>query len=258
MIDLQRSRQSGFTLLEVLIALLVLSIGLLGLAGLQAYSLQNNQSAAYSSHATFLGYDILDRIRANRENAEDYSIAIDDDAPDGTSIAAQDLRAWKTNLGNLLPGIAGSDDLGGSVVITRSRARVTYPARVLLIAATNPCPCGNLGNPVRGCSCRPDAIERYRARLSGPLLDRLDLQLELRPVDRDRLVGPPDGERTAVVAARVAAASRPEAVTVRSQASSPTPIAAANTVPRTTSASWNNTASSLLCPGEETVTTTHR
>ena len=91
----------------------------------------------------------------------------------------------------------------GEVVITRARARVRYPARVLLVAATNPCPCGHLGNPTRACTCRPDRVERYRSRLSGPLLDRLDLQVELRPVDRDQLTGPPDGESTAAVAARV-------------------------------------------------------
>lgn len=94
----------------------------------------------------------------------------------------------------------------GVVVLTRARARVVYPARVLLVAATNPCPCGHLGSPLRPCTCRPDRIERYRARLSGPLLDRLDLQVQLRPVDRDQLVGPADGEPTAVVAARVRAA----------------------------------------------------
>jgi magnesium chelatase family protein len=94
----------------------------------------------------------------------------------------------------------------GEVRITRSRASVRYPASVLLVAATNPCPCGYLGSPTRTCSCRPDRIERYRARLSGPLLDRLDLQVEVRPVDRDQLAGPADGEDTATVAARVAAA----------------------------------------------------
>jgi magnesium chelatase family protein len=94
----------------------------------------------------------------------------------------------------------------GEVVITRSRATVRYPASVLLVAATNPCPCGHLGSPTRACTCRPDRIERYRSRLSGPLLDRLDVQVELRPVDRDRLVGPADGEDTATVADRVRAA----------------------------------------------------
>jgi magnesium chelatase family protein len=94
----------------------------------------------------------------------------------------------------------------GEVIITRARARVTYPARVLLVAATNPCPCGNLGSSTRPCTCRPDRIERYRSRLSGPLLDRIDLQIEVQPVARERLVGPADGESTATVAARVQAA----------------------------------------------------
>jgi magnesium chelatase family protein len=94
----------------------------------------------------------------------------------------------------------------GEVVITRARATVRYPACVLLVAATNPCPCGHLGSTSRACTCRPDRVERYRSRLSGPLLDRLDVQVELRPVDRDRLVGPADGEDTATVAARVARA----------------------------------------------------
>ncbi|MFA9431289.1 YifB family Mg chelatase-like AAA ATPase [Egicoccus sp. AB-alg2] len=94
----------------------------------------------------------------------------------------------------------------GEVVITRARAAVRYPAAVLLVAATNPCPCGHLGSPVRACTCRPDRIERYRARLSGPLLDRLDLQVEVRPVEREQLSGPADGEDTATVAARVVAA----------------------------------------------------
>ena len=93
----------------------------------------------------------------------------------------------------------------GEVVLNRAHARVRYPCRIQLVAATNPCPCGHLGSGgARTCTCRPDRIDRYRARLSGPLLDRLDLQLELRPVDRDALAGPPDGEPTAVVARRVA------------------------------------------------------
>ncbi len=94
----------------------------------------------------------------------------------------------------------------GEVVLTRARARVTYPASVLLVAATNPCPCGHLGNPVRACTCRPDRIERYRARLSGPLLDRLDLQVALRPLARAELLDARPGEATATVAARVATA----------------------------------------------------
>lgn len=96
----------------------------------------------------------------------------------------------------------------GEVVITRAHGTIRFPARIQLIAATNPCPCGHLGDPVRACSCRPDRIERYRSRLSGPLLDRIDLQVELRPVDPDRLLGPPDGEASAAVRQRVVAARR--------------------------------------------------
>lgn len=92
------------------------------------------------------------------------------------------------------------------VVLSRSRARVTYPSAVLLVAATNPCPCGRAGNPRWACRCRPDQVERYRSRLSGPLLDRLDLQVELRPLERGTLVTGVPGEPSAVVAARVRAA----------------------------------------------------
>jgi magnesium chelatase family protein len=94
----------------------------------------------------------------------------------------------------------------GHVRIVRSAGAVRYPCDIQLVAATNPCPCGHLGSPARACRCRPDQIERYRARLSGPLLDRLDIQVELRPVDRDRLLGPAKGETSAAVAERVARA----------------------------------------------------
>ncbi len=94
----------------------------------------------------------------------------------------------------------------GRVVIDRSRTRVSLPARVQLVATTNPCPCGMFGHPRRPCSCRPDRVERYRGRLSGPLLDRIDLHVAMRPVPRERLAGPSDGEPTATVALRVARA----------------------------------------------------
>lgn len=91
----------------------------------------------------------------------------------------------------------------GRVVLVRSRSRVAYPAAVQFVAATNPCPCGNTGSGQR-CTCRPDQVARYRSRLSGPLLDRIDLHLQLRPVTEDLLVGPADGEASRDVAARVA------------------------------------------------------
>jgi len=94
----------------------------------------------------------------------------------------------------------------GRVVIDRARGRLELPARFQLVATTNPCPCGLAGHPTRPCTCAPDRAERYRARLSGPLYDRIDLVLALQPVPRAALAGPPDGDPTSVVAARVAVA----------------------------------------------------
>lgn len=67
----------------------------------------------------------------------------------------------------------------GSVTVVRARGAVRFPADVLLVAAANPCPCGHLGDSLRGCRCDPLAVERYRSRLSGPLLDRIDLVLDV-------------------------------------------------------------------------------
>jgi magnesium chelatase family protein len=90
----------------------------------------------------------------------------------------------------------------GRVVLVRAQGTVAYPAAVQLVAATNPCPCGASGR----CRCRPDQVERYRARLSGPLLDRLDVQVELEAVPHDVMVDGPAGESSAEVAARVRSA----------------------------------------------------
>jgi len=90
----------------------------------------------------------------------------------------------------------------GRVVLVRSHGTVAYPASVQLVAAANPCPCGD----ATACRCRPDQVARYRSRLSGPLLDRVDVQVELVPVPHDVMVGDVAGEPTAAVAARVAAA----------------------------------------------------
>lgn len=94
----------------------------------------------------------------------------------------------------------------GAIRLTRAAGTVRYPARVQLVAATNPCPCGDLGREDRACRCRSDQVQRYRGRLSGPLLDRIDLQVELRRVRSSELVDVPTGESTARVAARVHAA----------------------------------------------------
>ncbi|MNP06047.1 Competence protein ComM [compost metagenome] len=65
----------------------------------------------------------------------------------------------------------------GYIVVSRAKDRVRFPARFQLVAAMNPCPCGYLGEPTGRCSCTPDMVQRYRNKLSGPLLDRIDLHL---------------------------------------------------------------------------------
>lgn len=101
--------QGGFTLIEVLIAVLLLSIGLLGLAALQTASLNNNSSAMIRSQANLIAYDILDRMRANTSAATqgDYQIGLSASAPTGTTRADLDLQAWKAEVATL-PGGDGA------------------------------------------------------------------------------------------------------------------------------------------------------
>ena len=94
----------------------------------------------------------------------------------------------------------------GRIVISRAARQAEFPARFQLIAAMNPCPCGHLGSAQHTCRCTPDAILRYQGRISGPLLDRIDLQVEVPAVPPEAMTAAPDGEASAVVAARVAAA----------------------------------------------------
>ncbi|MFD9719498.1 YifB family Mg chelatase-like AAA ATPase [Streptomyces sp. NPDC059076] len=95
----------------------------------------------------------------------------------------------------------------GHVVVARSGGVVRLPARFLLILAANPCPCGRHAVNGAGCECPPSVVRRYQARLSGPLLDRIDLRVGVGPVSRSDLLGPGGGgEPTAAVAARVLAA----------------------------------------------------
>src|SRR5690606_5447892 len=70
----------------------------------------------------------------------------------------------------------------GTIVVSRSRQVLRLPARFMLVAAMNPCPCGYLGHPLDRCRCEPGHVERYRGRVSGPLLDRIDLRLEVPPL----------------------------------------------------------------------------
>ena len=94
----------------------------------------------------------------------------------------------------------------GRITISRAARQASFPARFQLVAAMNPCPCGYLGAFAasgRHCRCTPDAVARYQGKLSGPLLDRIDLQVEVPAVKPGELMGAPDGEASAVVAARV-------------------------------------------------------
>lgn len=94
----------------------------------------------------------------------------------------------------------------GRVSITRSGGSVTYPARFTMVAATNPCPCGWSGDAVRACRCTVAAVDTYQRRLSGPLLDRIDLQVAVRRVELEKLGGEAHAEGSASVRKRVVAA----------------------------------------------------
>ncbi len=94
----------------------------------------------------------------------------------------------------------------GRIVISRAARQAEFPARFQLIAAMNPCACGHHGSTLRACRCSPDSIERYQGKLSGPLLDRIDVQVEVPAVAPDILARASDGESSPAIASRVAAA----------------------------------------------------
>ncbi len=89
------------------------------------------------------------------------------------------------------------------VTIARAAMALTFPARFMMATAMNPCPCGFASDPKRACTCSAQQIQRYTARVSGPLLDRIDIHVEVPPVSYTELAGPPDGETSAVIRARV-------------------------------------------------------
>jgi magnesium chelatase family protein len=91
----------------------------------------------------------------------------------------------------------------GSVTIVRARMRARYPARFTLVAAMNPCPCGYHGDPSDRCGCSEERVKRYRGRVSGPLLDRIDLVVHLPPMRMNALQQPPSGPTSAEVRHRV-------------------------------------------------------
>lgn len=89
------------------------------------------------------------------------------------------------------------------VTVTRASGTVTYPSNLMLVAAMNPCPCGYLGHPTRQCTCTDAARKRYRDKISGPLLDRIDIHIEVQPIDYDRLSGKEKGESSKSIRERV-------------------------------------------------------
>jgi magnesium chelatase family protein len=94
----------------------------------------------------------------------------------------------------------------GKVTVSRAARQVDFPAQFQLIAAMNPCPCGYLGHKVRNCRCTPDQVARYQGRISGPLLDRIDIQIEVAALTQEELLDLPAGESSSTVAERVSAA----------------------------------------------------
>lgn len=94
----------------------------------------------------------------------------------------------------------------GRITISRAARQAEFPASFQLIAAMNPCPCGHLGSPLRSCRCAPDMVLRYQGRISGPMLDRIDMQVEVPAVSPQTMATLPDGEPTSAIAERVAMA----------------------------------------------------
>jgi magnesium chelatase family protein len=99
----------------------------------------------------------------------------------------------------------------GKVTISRASSSVTYPANFMLVAAMNPCPCGFLGDPKRECSCTTLQVQRYRTKISGPLMDRIDIHMEVPPVHFKDLSAEVGGESSADILERVKAARKIQA-----------------------------------------------
>jgi magnesium chelatase family protein len=108
----------------------------------------------------------------------------------------------------------------GHLTLVRAEGRVRYPARFALVAAMNPCPCGYLGDPLRSCSCPPALVERYRSRIGGPLMDRIDMVLRVDRTDTSRLLTDHAEERSDAVRARVCRALTHAGVRGRARESS--------------------------------------
>lgn len=91
----------------------------------------------------------------------------------------------------------------GMVTISRASGSITFPSRFLLLSAANPCPCGYLGHPKKPCRCLPGSLLKYKKRISGPLLDRIDLHIDVPPVEPDKLVQDETRESSGEIQARI-------------------------------------------------------
>lgn len=89
------------------------------------------------------------------------------------------------------------------ISVSRAKYSIDYPAGFMLVASMNPCPCGYYNHPTKTCTCAPGAVQKYLNRISGPLLDRIDLQVEILPVPFDELASTPPGEPSAAIRERV-------------------------------------------------------
>ena len=94
----------------------------------------------------------------------------------------------------------------GTVTVSRVASSATFPCNIMLVAAMNPCPCGYFGHPTRQCTCNQFAIDRYLQKVSGPLLDRIDLHIEVMPVEHEDIAGDGNGEASSEILKRVIAA----------------------------------------------------
>jgi len=100
----------------------------------------------------------------------------------------------------------------GKVTISRASGSLTFPSRFLLLASSNPCPCGFLGHPKRPCHCMPGAILKYKKRLSGPLLDRIDLHIDVPPVEEDKLISQVQEESSKEIRKRITKAQKIQSI----------------------------------------------
>src|SRR5512143_2047031 len=107
------------------------------------------------------------------------------------------------------------------VTISRAQGSLTFPANFMLVAAMNPCPCGYFGDPFKACTCAPSAVTKYQKRISGPLLDRIDIHVEVPRVEYQKLSDDRLGEASELIRGRVEAARRRQRERFDGQANEP-------------------------------------